>query len=263
MTRKILFGGASMTAGCGLPDERNNKDLWANQLAMTHFNFKVDQITNIANTGADNKTIFYLVSTAILNDSYSNIIVQWQTFPRTNIHLGLELYNTRDNILAPESCNDHNLVAGQKIYSRQLNNCKEFYMRYYNYHWDILSLINYIRVLVALAEMKNSEILFVNYNLPWKDNPYFTQFDWNLPSDLDSFTREILEVDLRGDEEIRNIYKMIHRDYQLAGSIHEKYWINLYKPLSNLQIDHVSTVDKHPGIQSQFIFANFLAQHIK
>ena len=263
MTRKILFIGASATAGFGLPKERNNNDLWATQLATQHFGYSIDQITNIANVGADIKTIFYLSSTAMLNDNYSHVVVEWSSLPRTNIHLGLELYSTRDNILAQEPCKTHRIVGGQQIHRHLLDKCRKLYLRYYNYHWDMLTLINYLRVLIALAEIKNSKILFVNYNLPWKNNRYFKQIEWKLPSELDRFTQEILDVDLRNDEEIKKIYKMIHKDYRCAGGIQEKYWINLYQPLSDIQIDDVSSTDMHPGLQSQSIFANFLAQNIK
>ena len=93
--------------------------------------------------------------------------------------------------------------------------------------------------------------------LPW-DNQYFNRQDWNVPSELDQFSQNILNADLRSDHESKLLYTMIHDEYSKHGGIQEKYWLNLYEPLRTIQIDKISEDDTHPGIQSQHIFFDFL-----
>ena len=85
----------------------------------------------------------------------------------------------------------------------------------------------------------------------------------SLPSELSSFEQELLEIGVRDDQEIFEIYNEIHAQYHKYGGIQSQHWLNLYQSLRCLQIDNSPTLgDSHPGVLSQEIFVNTLSQHI-
>ena len=47
---------------------------------------------------------------------------------------------------------------------------------------------------------------------------------------------------------------MMHDQYSKYGGIQEDKWLNLYKPLIEMQIDDASNSDAHPGYASQDVF---------
>ena len=83
------------------------------------------------------------------------------------------------------------------------------------------------------------------------------------PSDLDSYTNDILASDKRDDDEVFKLYNMIHEQYQHYGGIREDHWLNLYNSLDSMKIDTVSVEDCHPGYQSQQRFVEFLEPAFK
>jgi hypothetical protein len=85
----------------------------------------------------------------------------------------------------------------------------------------------------------------VNSLGPWSHS-YFEHKKIILPSDLDSYTQRLLEVDRRDDNDIFDLYNMIHTQYAEYGGIQEKYWLNLYNSLQNQRVDTVSSADFHP-----------------
>lgn len=252
-TNKILISGASISAGYGLNDERNDTKLWINQI-LTQL-YQTFNFINISETGADNLEIFLTTADQLTKEHYDLIVVTWQTTPRVNLNFGLEMYNTKASILSPGKCSDINLVAGNLVSGKTLDRGREYLLKFYNYHWDIKQLVSYVNILCQLAG--SSKIVFVNYLQPWKTCKYFDQKIWRVPTELDEFTQELLEVNLRDDEEIRKLYEMCHRQYELAGGIQESHWLNLYTPLRLIQIDTIST-NLHPGYLSQDAFAKYL-----
>ena len=258
MSTKILISGGSISAGYKLDHERQDPRLWVNQVLD-----KVDagaDTTNISVTGSDNQEIFAATADKLLTDSYDLIIVAWQTSPRINHNFGLETYSTTAGIIAPGKCTDIGLVGGQWVSGKTLDRAREYMLKFYNYHWDIKRLVTYVNVLKRLAEP--GQIVFVNYAQPWHTHRYFDANEWTVPSELDTFTQELLEADLRDDAEVHELYNMCHRQYQQAGGIQASSWLNLYTPLSTLQVDTVAD-DPHPGYLSQDKFTEYLLPILK
>lgn len=257
---KILISGSSIAAGAGLPDGKTNSELFVNRLATQVLGYDQKSIDNISDIGADNKHIFLETAIAISKFNYSHVLVQWQSIPRINMHLGLETWPTRVPILSTQAqCHNIDLVGGQQVPGKKIIEISNFLLRYSNLHWEILDLIRYINLLVAQVKSTKTQLYFINYYMPWEHYRYFNCFDWNTPSELDLFTQFLLESDVRSDADSKKIYQMIHDQYQNAGGLQESYWLNLYNPLNNLKVDQASPQDKHPGIKSQQLFFDQLA----
>jgi hypothetical protein len=252
--KKLLVSGASVAFGAGLPREKRDKSLWANSLAE-----EIDyDITNVSIMGIDNQEIFFQTLGALSKNPYDLIIVQWQTIPHKNVTAGFEKYNTRFNLFGVQQINDLSLVSDQVVKAKKIIDFRDHVMKYYKEHWEIRELIYYCNVLSKLATCYGANVKFLNFNMPWKTDRYFDFKFWRVPSDLDLLTQSILDVDLRDDDEVRDLYVLMHLDYSDAGSIDESKWLNLYDPLNMHQIDRISHSDRHPGFKSQEIFKDLI-----
>lgn len=256
----VLISGASVSFGAGLPNQKENKNLFVNQLAHQLHGDNLEQIDNISVIGIDNKEIFLTTASNIINKKYEHVLVCWQGIPRINLNLGLETYQTTVSIVSPEcSGHDINLVGGQRISGKKILEIRNYLLRFYNPHWEILELVQYINILVDLARSENIKLYFINYSMPWAHERYFDKIQFLVPSDLDGFTQSVLQYESRNDLETRQLYEMIHNQYQNLKGIQEQLWLNLYHPLIGMQIDCASTNDRHPGIASQQIFVDYLS----
>ena len=260
---KILISGASVSYGVGLPGEKTNLELFVNRLAKETFGHTVEQIENISVIGAENKEILLSTIVEIAKNTYETVLIQWQNMPRLKLNFGLEMYPTEIDLFLTKELNDINLGAGQIIPDKKLKEIRNFLLRYHNYHWDILDLITYINVILTVAKSKKTKVYFINYNMPWMSHKHFDIIDWNIPTRLDKFSQDLLQSNLRDDLESKKIYQIMHDRYQNAGSIQESYWLNLYYPLINMQIDQISDADTHPGPKSQQVFFKHLASLLK
>lgn len=255
--KSLLISGASIAAGSGLNSEQTDSRLWANQLAK-EYNLTV---TNIARIGDDNREIFLNTMLALSKQQYDYAIIQWVPIPNINIRYGLELYPTRFNLIGTREFGEINLVANQKLNLESIKKSRDYQMRFYKEHWEIRELLAYCKFL--RDKMPIGHTYFLNYTMPWDCNHYFTQVDWHTPSELDTFTQALLDVDLRSDDDVQKLYNMIHQDYAEWGPIDTTDWFNLYEPLKLLQVDQVSNDDYHPGYKSQDRFSEFLIPRFK
>jgi len=252
----MLVAGCSFANGSGLPEEHLNPRIWANQLAAK---IGCVSVHNIAKTGANNHWIFLETVSSLIQNSYDVVVIQWSAIPRYNFKAGLELYNTDTKLDAPSI----NLVGGDTISTSWLQETKNRLLRLHNDHWDILDLVKYVNVLIELqVNTRQKQIFFVNGLAPWPDN-YFVKKAITLPCDLDRYIYDLLEADFRDDDEILQLYNMIHDDYTRYGGIQESFWLNLYQSQKQTKVDTVSDQDHHPGFASQDLFANMYYQIIQ
>jgi hypothetical protein len=247
---KVLVVGCSMTYGHGLVHESSDPDLWVNRI----FPQEKYIVTNLSKSGHNNHWIFLETMSSLLTETYDIVLVGWSAIPRFNFYVGLELYSAQ-TMLADKDINlNNNITISGKWLKSIGNNLKKIH----NDHWDFLDLIKYINTLILIQEKKNNgQIFFVNTLGPWPNN-YFTKKEINLPSDLTPFEQNLLQVDTRDDDEIFQLYDMIHKHYRTYGGICEDHWLNLYSSLRSMQIDNVSDTDPHPGYQSQKAFEQYL-----
>jgi hypothetical protein len=244
----VLVVGCSITKGQGLAKENLDPRLWANQL------FEGCDVTNLSKSGANNEWIFLETISALIRKSYDIVLVAWSAIPRYNFQVGLELY-TVDTMLTnlPVSVNNQITYSGTWL-EKVGNNLR----RLHNDHWDILKMIKYVNVLQELQIVsRGKQLFFVNGIGPWCAN-YFEPKQIQLPSDLDQYEQDLLQVETRDDTEIFQLYQMIHQHYRDYGGIQEPLWLNLYKSLAIMQVDYASNQDHHPGYQSQDLFVSTL-----
>lgn len=254
MNPKILVVGCSISRGHGLPDTVRNPELWVNKL------FPNQDIKNVSQTGANNYWIFLETISELIQQHYDIVLVGWSAIPRYNFHVGLELYTVRTML---SNSVDIGLNNYETISGKWLDKIGDNLKKISNDHWDILDLIKYVNTLVEIQKVcRGGKIFFVNSLAPWPQG-YFTHKKINLPSDLSTYEQTLLSVKTRDDDEIFQLYDMIHRQYQKYGGIKEEHWLNLYQSLRSMQIDDVDINDKHPGLKSQQIFVNYLLPILK
>ena len=252
---KILIVGCSYTAGFGLPNEKNNPNIWASQLARK---LKASTVSNVSVSGANNQWIFLETMSELIKDSYDLVLVQWSAIPRYKFQVGLELYSV-DSLLNQ----DVNLVANQTITKEWLLGLKSRLLKIHNDHWDLLDLVKYVNTLIEIqVTSRHKHIFFINGLCPWPDR-YFVKKSVSVPTELDKFTCNLLQADLRDDVETFQLYDMIHDHYSKYGTIQENRWLNLYQSMDQLKVDTISATDTHPGINSQNIFAEYFYQQIQ
>jgi hypothetical protein len=256
---KILIGGCSYTSGYMMPEEHSNPNIWANQLAKK---LNATTVTNVSKTGANNHWIFLEIISELIKNEYDLVLVEWSVIPRYKFKVGLELY-TVDSMLNQ----DVNVVGQQTFTKKWLMELKDCLLKIHNDHWDILDLVKYINTLIEIQQKsRQGQIFFINGMGPWADQ-YFVKKQINLPSDLDSYTYDLLQADIRDDNEIFQLYDMIHAQYKNYGGIHDERWLNLYQSMDHLKIDTIGDntgiTDTHPGIASQTVFVNYFYQHLQ
>jgi hypothetical protein len=251
---KTLVTGCSFSSGYKFPEEKKCLRIWPKQLAK-----KLDwDLENRSCTGANNHQIFLNTVQAMTQEKYDCILVAWTAIPRYNYHVGLELYDTQtmlNNININVNVVGHNVISGSWL-EETGNRLRQIH----NDHWDILTLIKYVNILTKLQT--NNKIFFVNSLCPWSLN-YFDKKRIDQPSDLDSYTYQLLDCDQRSDQQISDLYDMIHRHYFDNGGIKKEHWINLYHSFFNSKIDTVEKNDVHPGPKSQDLFTDLLYNSLK
>lgn len=247
--KKALVVGCSYTRGHGLELEQEDPQLWVNVLLKS---VGIEQIDNFADTGANNDWIFHKTVASLIKNEYDLVIVGWSAIPRYNFYVGLELYRTR-TMLKNLDINCNTKTFKGKWFEKLYNDL----IQMHNDHWDYVKLIQYVNTLIELQISRNKKIFFVNSLLPFPKN-YFVRKDITLPSDLTEYEQQLLSVETRDDEEIFNLYDMIHNHYAENNGIRENFWLNLYKSLRTLQVDTISQDDQHPGYASQEKFAKYL-----
>jgi len=247
MSAKMLTCGCSFTAGTGLVYEKKDPKLWINQLA-DRLGY---DLTNIAEVGRNNDWIFLetLLELAKNKNYYDLVVVAWSVLPRINVDLGLELWSTVTKFDGGVEVNTNEKTFTRKWQLSVQNKLFEAY----NFHWDFLKLVKYVNIL----KKQHNNIYFVNTYGPWPDD-YFVKKNARLPGDLDDFTKQLLLVENRDDEEIFDLYDLIHQQYSDAGGINEELWLNLYNNFKRNRLDRASETDGHPGYLSQDRYVEIL-----
>lgn len=254
----ILFNGCSFTKGTGLKEENLSPDLWTNQLAVKYFDNP--QVNNIADAARNNHWIFVETMAELIRAQYDVVIVAWTDTNRLNIDVGLEKYKTLSRL---HNSKPINLNSGHTISAAWQDETGNRLKYIQNSHWGILDLVKYVNILVDYqVRYRKSKIFFVNSLCSWPEN-YFEKIDYTVPSELGKFYCEMLEANNRDDTDVKELYNLIHTQYNNYGGIQPQHWLNLYRSLFSSKIDEASATDRHPGIHSQHLFAEFLGQRLE
>ena len=90
---------------------------------------------------------------------------------------------------------------------------------------------------------------------------FIAQNDYLVEFDISSYHPTLANKLMGGDFDISQLYEQVGKENvfrQLYGGIQEQHWLNLYRPLTGMQIDRISDQDPHPGPLSQAIFTQYL-----
>lgn len=256
----ILLSGCSHSAGNGLTklfvnefgeswynECKDSNDLWINQLHRKYYpDYNLD---NISRGGNSNLRIFQMATTALLSKNYKVAFIQFTSFMRHEWALGFETWDTTCRTILGStrgrSINLHNNVSyDYKVIQNKFDNF--FILEHAHYH--IVQIIEYINILCKVAELTGTELYFIN-GLCWWDQDFFTKINYKHPSDTTKYTQELLDLPNHSDEEYKQLYTKMHREYEIAGGIHEDQWLNLYNPMNSNRVD-LAFDGAHPGILS-------------
>ena len=259
----VLFSGCSYVSGYDMENEHRNpghfSHILSNNLFGTDYN-----IDNIGVGGYSNERIFLDSAHALVKNQYDYAFVCWTNLHRYHFWAGLETYSCQRSLtpgMTEATTVEHN---GNDISwtKKQLVNFSKQFLLLMHAHYYIRDLVSYVNILIDLAKSKGTKIFFVNNMLP-VDHGYFDRIEGNIvPSMLTKYTNELLNSDNRSDEEINQLYHMMHEHYKEKGGIKEEYWINLYQNFFNMRIDFTND-GIHPGFKSHKQFAEFLTEEFK
>lgn len=245
-----------MCDGTGFEQGRHDPKIWPNILAS-----ELDlDLVNISSVGRNNSWIASESASAIARDRYDMVLVAWTGIPKYTINIGLETYSVhtvlRDTAWPVQA---HNIAT---VTPQWLQETGDRLRQYHNDHWDILDLVKAVNYLAWMQDQHAADsIFFINTLCPWSPG-YFDYSEYDSPDQLDSYTKNMLQIHTRDDDEIRKLYQMIHQHYQDHGGIQPHRWINLYQPFRKLAVDQIGNGDRHPGSKSQAIFARLVSDRI-
>lgn len=254
-----LFAGCSLTRGNGFELLKTEPSLWVNLLHSNNVYFKNTKLLNVSRGGLSNASIFQEAVHGMLHNDVKYAVVQWTSMPRYNMSLGLELYETSASfmpnaVMLPCNLNDINYS------SEYLSSIRDRFTSLANDHFEIWSLVSYVNSLTKLAKLTNTHLFFINGLCPWDDN-YFTKLSNVLPDAYTEYTKKLLNVDTRADEEIFKLYDKIHNEYTDLGTIQPTHWLNLYQSMGDLKED-VNSDGLHPGVKSNQAYYQIFNQAI-
>lgn len=254
-----LFAGSSVTAGDGFDLKSNEPSLWVNLLHTNNTHLQDTKLLNVSRGGRSNSGIFQDAVHSILHHNIKYAFVEWTSVPRYNMSLGLELYETRVSFRPGAQHPTHNL--NDVTYTGEyLSSVANRFTILAHDHYEICDLVSYTNSLIKLAKLKNTQIFFINGWCPW-DNNYFTELVNVLPDAYTNYTKKLLNIENRDDDEIFKLYKKIHTEYAELGTIQESYWINLYSSMNDLKED-TNQDNMHPGIKSNQLYYQLFNQAV-
>jgi hypothetical protein len=255
--KHTIFTGCSYTAGTGFKEEKNESCLWVNQLYRAFFSDTVK--INAATGGRSNTGIFQDTVKNLIQYPAKYAFVEWTSYPRYEIELGLELYTTRQLFSPNCPCQDHNL--NDINYSAEyLNSVRDRMVSLTHPYYGIKQLIEYTNIIQRVATLTNTRVFFINGLLPW-DQDFFVRKTVNVPSEYTEYTQKILNVSNRDDEESFALYKLMHDHFDQDINIATLDWLNLYQSQINLRID-INLDGLHPGPKSNDLYYKLFSQRL-
>lgn len=257
---KILVNGCSISFGEGLEGNYRNKNHF--------FNVFLDQvcpgkkeITNISSVGQGNQKTFFSTVNSMLNDDFDMVLIGWTSYPRYEFFFDFGIWPDQGQIKISASQNDNSYHSDRvSVTNKNITLLQKQLLKTHD-HYHIIDILNYCRILNQL----HKKVYHINVIVPWSQD-YFSEKSVDLPSDLDSYTQQLLGMDTRTDEEIRQCYKKMHEEYQRAvgdsATTFWSRWINLYQGIKHFQSD-LGTDLSHPGPGTHLSFGDYLAKEFE
>lgn len=250
-----LFAGCSYTAGDGFELEKNEPNLWVNQLYHKCFSHTTQ--LNVSRGGRSNAGIFQDTVKTLLTYPVEYAIIEWTSVPRYELELGFETYHTRQCFVPNTPCRAHDLNDINYTGAYLTSICERFTALAHDCY-EISNLIEYVNSIVNLSQLTKTKVFFINGLCPWDYN-FFNKKESVLPSEYTAYTRKILNTDNRDDFEVFQLYNTMHDNFMNLGGIHESLWLNLYSSMQANKID-VNNDNVHPGIKSNNLYFELFSE---
>lgn len=214
---KIYFTGCSITQGAGFDHQQNDLRLYPNLVCAEY----QAECINQAEGGSDNRKIFLKAAKAIMDNQADIYVVQWSALhrhwlypaPNKGIYIGGHT----------EESPFRSFVAQYQLLNHDYNN--------------IMTIIDYTRILENLAQANLVRIIFVNGMIPWTED-LLTQ------SEFGSYAQELLK-DLT-DTEVVDFRNRLTNNLEL---IDLNLWANPWSSIMAMQQDN-APLDNHPGAKT-------------
>lgn len=242
-----LFSGCSYTHGSGFPLEKKDPSLWVNLLHSQNQYLNKTKLLNVGGPGRSNDGIFQDSVHNLVNYDIEYAFVEWTSMPRYTLSLGLETYATKVSFMPNSPICGYGLNHINYT-SSYLTSIRDRFTSLADLHYEIWNVCYFVNTLISLAKLTDTKIFFVNGMCPW-DKDYFVKLHNVYPNDYTEFTKKLIHIDNRDDDEIFKLYDKIHHEYDTLGGIQPDYWINLYNSMRHSKID-VNDDHVHPGTVS-------------
>lgn len=258
MTEKTIFTGCSFTEGIGLEGESKSVDLWLNILHRSNKNLNSTELINLGKGGINNIDIFKK-SVDALAMKPKFLFVSWTEILRFNINPSVETYNTNICISGGLEFIEMGINPGIQLTPSYLSTVIGKYLNLQHPHYELVQVLNFSNTLNHLADTVGTKIFFLNSLLP-HDNNYFNQvtLENRSPSDTTEYTRTILNVSTRDDDEYFIVYDKIHKDYNSSNGLAKNNWLNLHNSFRTDFCLDIGNDNIHPGVKSNHAYANYL-----
>jgi hypothetical protein len=219
------FGGCSITMGAGFDQEKLDSRIYANL---------VGNADNNAEGGSSNLKIFTQTAKALLDRRHTVYFVQWSALHRHWVYPSPK-HGFYIGSYADQNLTDKNFVAQYQLLNHDYSN--------------IMSLIDYTRILQQMADDAGRDIWFINGMIPWTEDMLVggppSKYAKSLYRDLDNIETTDFEERLRNNLEL----------------IDWNQWINPWHSIQSMQQDN-APLDDHPGPQTHKKIANMINQRI-
>ena len=271
--KKVVFAGCSLTAGAGWnPNDFSARvidhpNLWVNLCHQNINQIKNLELYNIGIAGASNAEIFQNVVETIskFDNEIDTLFCQWTSYPRYNFNVDFELWNTDESIHSQTGQKTHDVSLRRgDVYSREyIQDLTDRLLILHHHHWCILEIVKFTNIIKSLANKLNiKNLYFINGICHW-DTDYFKRLENVSPENYTSYTKhQIININQRNDENIIKLYNLAHDQYDEAGGIDPKDWINLYNSFRVNRIDR-NFDNLHPGIKSNQIYFKIVDDYFK
>ena len=244
---QFTFIGCSFTVGEGLVSEKDDVNNYTNIVA-NHYSASVK---NLAVKGNSNYNIFITALNEILFNSPDKIFVQWSALNRLWLYPGPNTELTLSYIIK-DDYRYRDLFYSKK----ELQKLTDMYHILNHDYKNLITLINYCNILTRLSDCR---IVFINGLVPWTKEISDKNTTTNFSEHLSEFSKEILEFDSRGDNELNEFFVRLNTE---VTSLNKTLWVNMFNSLINTAID-VGIDNAHPGPKSHQQYADMIINYIE
>jgi hypothetical protein len=244
---RACFNGCSYTTGEGFPLDKRQNYIY-DRLVCSRLNFLRE---NIAVAGSCNYNIFMRSAKAIVSQQFDIVFTQWTALNRLWLYPGPDVYFTLNDEKPDFRYRD---VYISKKDKQKFNNIARILN--HDYH-NILELVDYCCLLDNLGEKNKTKIVYINGLVPWTKEITNSEFK-NFENELSTYTKNILDFENRGDEEI---FLLLQKLQQKILTLNMSHWVNIFDSFGKNSTD-IGPEGHHPGINSHKWMADQIQTHL-